>query len=95
MVGMDSYARPRIMPKNFQRFVATIAPSSTNVKPSPLASLVRRLDISSITDEGKKSFTARLLRRTQDNLEEFLAPQTSFGYICLVALGHCQYVTLS
>jgi hypothetical protein len=84
------YRRPQIYGNNYQSFVSTISPSSTNIKPSPLASLVKRLDLSHLVHHGKPSQTARLLRRTQNSLEEFVAPQASFGYNCIVALGHCQ-----
>lgn len=70
--------------------MATISPSSTNIKPCPLGSLVKRLDLSALVHEGRPSHNARLLRRVQNSVEEFIAPQSSFGYNCIVALGHCQ-----
>lgn len=89
-----SYLYPKITSRNYIKFVTTIAPSSTNVKPSPLSSFIRRLDLSRIIHESKPSFTARLLRRTNGSLEEFIAPQASFAYICLAALGHCKKLRL-
>lgn len=89
-----SYCYPKITSRNYLKFVTTVSPSSTNVKHSPLSNLIRRLDLSKIIHEGKPSFTARLLRRTHFSLEEFVAPQASFGYICLVALGHCKKLRL-
>lgn len=79
---------------NYVKFVSTISPSSTFIKPSPYGSMVRRLDLSRIVYESRPSTTARLLRRTHNSLEEFVAPQISFGYICLVALEHCKRLRL-
>lgn len=94
MLTTCSYCYPKITSRNYIKFATTISPSSTNVKYSPLSSFVRRLDLSHIVHEGKPSFTARLLRRTHNSLEEFVAPQASFAYICLVALGHCKKLRL-
>ncbi|RPB08729.1 hypothetical protein P167DRAFT_538976 [Morchella conica CCBAS932] len=88
------YCYPKITSQNYLKFVSTISPTSTAVKTTPLSSLIRRLDLSRIVHEGKPSFTARLLRRTHTSLEEFVAPQASFGYICLVALSHCKKLRL-
>ncbi|KAF8244639.1 hypothetical protein K440DRAFT_609075 [Wilcoxina mikolae CBS 423.85] len=84
------YRYPKITGKNYGKFVATISPSSTNIKPCALGSLVKRLDLSALVHEGRPSHNARLLRRVQASVEEFIAPQSSFGYNCIVALGHCQ-----
>ncbi|CCX04967.1 Similar to F-box protein YDR306C; acc. no. Q06640 [Pyronema omphalodes CBS 100304] len=83
------YRYPKITGKNYNAFVTTISPSSTNIKPCALGSLVKRLDLSHLVHEGRPSQNARLLRRVQASLEEFVAPQASFGYNCIVALGHC------
>lgn len=88
------YRNPKIYGNNYLKFVATISPSSTNIKPSPLASFVKRLDLSSLVHHARPSLNARLLRRVQVSLEEFIAPQASFGYACIVALGHCQKLRL-
>ena len=86
----DRYRAPRITGRNYALFVSTISPSSVNIKPSPLGSYVKRLDLSGLVHEGKPSHNARLLRRVQKSLEELVAPQSSFGYNCIVALGHCK-----
>ncbi|KAI5801507.1 hypothetical protein DFH27DRAFT_482196 [Peziza echinospora] len=83
------YARPLITTGNYEKFVNVICPSVTNIKHSPLAEFIRSLDLSHLAYDGKSSYTARLLRRTNKYLEEFFAPQTQFGYACLVALGQC------
>ncbi|KAL7271111.1 hypothetical protein RUND412_006152 [Rhizina undulata] len=88
------YRYPKIDSTNYLYFVRTIAPSSTNKKPSTLGDLVRRLDLSHIVHDGRPSYTARLLRRTANSLEEFIAPQASFGYIVFVALTHCRKLRL-
>ena len=90
----DSYRCPRITGNNYLAFVTVISPSSTLIKPSPLGSLVKRLDLSALVYQGRPSLNARLLRRVQANLEEFVAPQTTFGYNCIVALGHLQKLRL-
>ncbi|KAI5779110.1 hypothetical protein EDC01DRAFT_621882 [Geopyxis carbonaria] len=84
------YRHPKISGKNYLAFVRSISPTSTNLKASGLGSLVKRLDLSRIVHEGKPSLNARLLHRVQASLEVFVAPQTSFGHICIVALGRCR-----
>ena len=36
--------------------------------------------MSGLVHNGSKSLTARLLGRVKNNLDEFIAPQASFGY---------------
>lgn len=86
MVG--SYRYPKITSKNYAKFVRTICPAlaSRSHKPSPLAALIHQLDLSHIVHEGRASYTARLLRRAAPSLEEFVAPQSSFGISCISAL---------
>ncbi|KAG0138577.1 hypothetical protein HOY82DRAFT_511977 [Tuber indicum] len=88
------YRHPQITSVNYTKFVATIAPSSTHVKPSRFAGLVKRIDLSRIVHDSTPSSIARLLRRTQGSLEEFVAPQATFGYIALVAVGNCKQLRL-
>lgn len=54
-----------------------------------LGSLVKVLDLRNIIQSGKNSYTARVLRRCSSHLQQFLAPQTSFGYSPLVSLRAC------
>ncbi|KAA8914629.1 hypothetical protein FN846DRAFT_770926 [Sphaerosporella brunnea] len=83
------YRYPKITGTNYIQFASTISPSSTLLKPCPLGSLVKILDLSALVHHGTPSLNARLLRRVQTSLEEFVAPQVSFGYTCIVSLGHC------
>ncbi|RPB25751.1 hypothetical protein L211DRAFT_835802 [Terfezia boudieri ATCC MYA-4762] len=83
------YARPYITTGKYEKFIAQICPTVTHTKHSPLAEFIKSLDLSHLLYDGKSSYTARLLRRTAPNLEEFIAPATKFGYSCMVALGNC------
>ncbi|KAK9488796.1 hypothetical protein V1527DRAFT_456243 [Lipomyces starkeyi] len=77
------YRRPRLYPKNYFSFVNTL--SSSDI----LGSYVHILDLRFIIQSGKNSYTSRLLRRCSKHLEEFYAPQTSFGYAPLVSVRQC------
>ncbi|KAK9468351.1 hypothetical protein V1512DRAFT_259293 [Lipomyces arxii] len=77
------YRRPRLSPKNYFSFVNTMSTSNT------LGSYVHILDLRFIIQSGKNSYTSRLLRRCSSHLEEFYAPQTSFGYAPLVSVRQC------
>lgn len=55
---------------------------------------MKRIDLSRIVHDSRPSLLARLLRRTHGSLEEFVAPQTAFGHIALVAVGNCQQLRL-
>ncbi|KAK9455093.1 hypothetical protein V1511DRAFT_459070 [Dipodascopsis uninucleata] len=77
------YKRPRLYPKNYLSFVTTLSNSDT------LGTYVQILDLRYIIQSGKNSYTSRLLRRCSHNLEEFYAPQTSFGYAPLVSVRQC------
>ncbi|GIZ37950.1 hypothetical protein CKM354_000137800 [Cercospora kikuchii] len=82
------YAIPYVTGKNFDAFVRAICPSiNLHVRKSPLAEFVKVLNMSHLVHSGSKATTARLLGRTKGNLEEFVAPQASFGTNCFPALG--------
>lgn len=83
------YRRPYLYGKNFDPFLRTMCPSiNLHVRKSPLSELVRILDMGSLVHQGSRSLTARLLGRTKNNLEEFVAPQASFAVNCFPALAH-------
>ncbi|KAK9449637.1 uncharacterized protein V1518DRAFT_414267 [Limtongia smithiae] len=77
------YRRPLLDPKNYFNFVNTLSTSDL------LGKYVHVLDLRFIIQSGKNSYTSRLLRRCSKNLEEFYAPQTSFGYAPLVSVRQC------
>lgn len=84
------YAAPRLEGKGFDPFVRAICPSiNLHVRQSPLSRLVKVLDMGHLVHHGSKSLTARLLGRTKDSLEEFVAPQSSFAINCYPALSKC------
>ena len=79
------YTNPRIVGKNFEPFTNTVCPSiNSHIRTNGLAGLIKRLDLSLLVHHGSKSLTARLLGRVKGNLEEFVAPQTSFACVCLI-----------
>ncbi|KAK3071843.1 hypothetical protein LTR53_007905 [Teratosphaeriaceae sp. CCFEE 6253] len=85
------YAHPHLYGHNFAPFAAAICPSiNLHVRPSPLAELVKTLNMASMVHQINRTATARLLGRTKGNLEEFVAPQASFAINCLPALGKCR-----
>ncbi|KAK5717377.1 hypothetical protein LTR15_009271 [Elasticomyces elasticus] len=87
------YAHPNLHGPNFAPFVAAICPSiNLHVRPSRLAKLVKTLDMRRMVHEVSRTSTARLLGRTKENLEAFVAPQASFGLNCLPALSKCQHL---
>lgn len=74
------YRHPQIGSRNFNAFATVICPSKNpHIRRNGLAELVRVLDMSKLVYNSKKSLTARLLSRTKYNLEEFVAPQATFG----------------
>lgn len=82
------YAHPRLYGHNFDPFVLSICPSKNlAVRASPLAFLVRVLDMSSLVHQATKSTTARLLGRTKGNLETFIAPVRGFAMNAFPALS--------
>jgi hypothetical protein len=82
------YAFPKIYGKNYDPFVRTICPSiNLRVKQSPLAGLVKILNLGLLVHHSSKSVTARVLRRTEGSLEEFVAPQASFAINSYAALS--------
>lgn len=75
------YHSPKIIGRNFDLFIRSVCPSiNAHVRYNGLADLIRKLDMSALVHSGSKSLTARLLGRVKYNLEEFIAPQASFGY---------------
>lgn len=84
------YASPFLQGPNYDLFTRTICPSiNISVRKSPLATLVKDLDLTLLVHQGSKSVTARLLGRTKHSLEHFAAPQASFSLNCFPALGKC------
>ena len=80
------YETPRIRGKNYDSFAKSICPSiNAHIRKNGLAALVRSLDLSRLVHHGSKSLTARLLGRVKGNIEEFIAPQASFGLVQLYA----------
>ncbi|RFU27174.1 hypothetical protein B7463_g9161, partial [Scytalidium lignicola] len=87
------YQRPYLSGGNFDLFVRTLCPSiNARVTPSPLARLVKRLDMSTLVHHSNRSLTARLLGRVKANIEEFSAPQASFAINSLAALSKCTHL---
>jgi hypothetical protein len=84
------YERPYLTGGNFSAFVQTICPSkNAHIRPSSLSILVKHLDMSSLVHNSSRSLTARLLGRLKGNLEQFIAPQASFGINSFAALSKC------
>lgn len=75
------YKRPRLYRgRAFQKFTNTVCPPIAARKSKlNLGSLVRRLDLSGLVHHSSNSLTARLLGRTRENLEAFIAPSVSFA----------------
>jgi hypothetical protein len=70
--------------------VNTVCPSkNAHIRQSALAPLVKRLDMGELVHNASKSLTARLLGRLKGNIEEFIAPQASFGINSFAALSKC------
>lgn len=89
------YERPHLYGKNFDPFVRAVCPSiNLHVRKSPLSGLVKVLNMGGLVHHGSKSLTARLLGRTKENLEEFVAPQASFAINCYPALSKCHKLRL-
>lgn len=89
------YERPLLEGKAFDSFVRAICPSiNLHVRVSPLSRLVKVLNMGHLVHHGSKSLTARLLGRTKESLEEFVAPQSSFAINCYPALSKCSKLRL-
>lgn len=89
------YARPMVKGKSFDPFTRAICPSiNLHIRKSPLSGLVKTLNMSHLIHHGSKSLTARLLGRTKESLEEFVAPQASFAINCYPALSKCTKLRL-
>ena len=87
------YSYPQLHGGNFSLFSTTICPSKNyKIRFSPLATLVRCLDMSSLVHNSSKSLTARLLGRLKGNLETFIAPQASFAINSFAALSKCVHL---
>ncbi|KAK4495112.1 hypothetical protein PRZ48_013439 [Zasmidium cellare] len=85
------YASPYLYGKNFDPFQTVMIPSrNLHVRDSPLASLVKVLDLRGLVHQASRRITARLLGRTKGNLEAFIAPQASFGTNSFAALSKCE-----
>lgn len=80
------YENPKLKASNFFQFVDTISQ-----KNNP-GEHVRQLDLSYIIQTGKNAYVAKLLKRSRQKLEVFVAPQTSFGLGPLIALKNCQHL---
>ncbi|RCK56472.1 hypothetical protein Cantr_05135 [Candida viswanathii] len=78
------YKHPRLKATNFFNFVDSMANNKA------LGGYIRSLDLSYIIQSGKNAFVAKLLKRTGKNLQEFVAPQTSFGIGPMYALKNCE-----
>ncbi|KAF2192498.1 hypothetical protein K469DRAFT_717041 [Zopfia rhizophila CBS 207.26] len=93
------YESPYLAGRSYDLFVQTICPSiNAHILKSELAGLVKELDLSHIVHQGNKAITARLLGRTKQSLEVFIAPQASFAINCWAALSKCsklRYLNLS
>lgn len=84
------YERPWIEGRGFDPFIRTICPSfNRHIRHSPHSRLIKVLDMGHLVHHGSKTWTARLLGRTVDTLEEFVAPQATFGLNCYPALSKC------
>lgn len=81
------YEKPHLDSYNFFQFVETLSSIKNKV-----GKHVKVLDLSTIIQSGKNSYVSKLLRRCSENLEVFVAPQTSFGYAPLVSLRGCKKV---
>ncbi|CAK3781250.1 F-box domain [Lecanosticta acicola] len=82
------YANPYLYGKNFEPFYNTICPSkNAHIRHSWLAGLVKVLDMRALVHQARPRDTARLLGRTKDNLEAFVAPVASFGLACFASLA--------
>lgn len=79
------YHSPSFTGRNYQLLLRTLCPSiNAHVRKSVLAEFVRVLDMSRLIHDGSKSLTGRLLGRVKGNLEEFIAPQSSFACVIWV-----------
>lgn len=85
------YRYPDLYGNNFDKFFQAICPSKNlHIRYSRYSNLVKVLDMSRLVHQGSRSTTARMLGRTKESLEEFRAPQASFGANCLAPLAKCQ-----
>jgi len=74
------YEAPLLSNKNFDKFARTICPPvNSHVRRIGLENFIHRLDMGKLAYESSKSLTARLLRRTRQSLELFVAPAVSFS----------------
>ena len=85
-VGISAlYEAPVLTNKTFDKFARTLCPPvNSHVRHVGLENLVKRLHMGNLAYESTKSLTARLLRRTRQSLEVFVAPTVSFSYVTLL-----------
>lgn len=76
------YRHPRLKATSFANFVETLSSNKS------LGDYIHSLDLSFV-QSSKNAFVARLLKQTRKNLEDFVAPQTSFGLGPLIAVKNC------
>lgn len=82
------YRSPVLSSRNFEQFTQTLCPPlSSHNRTIGLETLVRDLDMGMLAYESSKSLTARLLHRTQTNMESFVAPSITFSSPCLAPLS--------
>ena len=82
------YRTPVITGRNFDKFSRTICPPvHSKTRAVGLENLVADLDMGTLAYESTKSLTARLLRRTRNSLETFIAPAVSFSLAGLAPLS--------
>jgi hypothetical protein len=85
------YRCPELYGNNFEKFERSICPSKNlHIRYSRFSRMVKVLDMSRLVHQASKSTTARMIGRTKESLEEFRAPQASFGDSCLAPLAKCQ-----
>lgn len=93
------YASPYLYGKNFELFVRTICPTkNAHIKHSWQAELVKILDMRALVHQSSPSTTARLLGRSKNSLEAFIAPVSSFtmsSFQPLAKLVHLRLLDLT
>ncbi|KXT10655.1 hypothetical protein AC579_6339 [Pseudocercospora musae] len=89
------YARPWLTGKNFDAFYRAMCPTKNkHIQKSPFEGMVKILDMSKLVHSGSKSVTGRILSRTKENLEQFVAPQATFSMYSFPALSKCKQLHL-
>lgn len=89
------YASPHLYGKNYDPFASVMIPSrNIHIRDSPLSRLVKVLDLRGLVHQANRRDVARLLSRTKENLEAFVAPQAGFASNSFAALSHCHQLHL-